>query len=63
MGVRRSRDPFTSPFDHPTHSLFPSIHDGFSGASSSVSTTTTIVNGQKHTITKIHDQNVSFFFF
>ncbi|KAI7896732.1 DnaJ domain-containing protein [Mucor mucedo] len=58
-GTRVVRDPFLSAFEGPTvnSNVFGSFNDGLSGASRSVSTTTTIVNGQKHTITKIQDAN------
>ncbi|KAI9487322.1 MAG: DnaJ domain-containing protein [Benjaminiella poitrasii] len=56
----RLHDPFSSPFDQLSMdggNLFGSGNDIVSGASRSVSTTTTIVNGQRHTITKIQDSN------
>ncbi|KAI9254751.1 DnaJ domain-containing protein [Helicostylum pulchrum] len=56
IGNRYSRDPFANPFDRPSSKVSP-MYDEFTGAASSVSTTTTIVNGKKHTITKIKDQN------
>jgi hypothetical protein len=60
-GTRIVKDPFLSAFDNPTinNNIFGSFNDGVSGASRSVSTTTTIVNGQKHTITKIQDADVN----
>ncbi|GAN01874.1 DnaJ homolog subfamily B member 8 [Mucor ambiguus] len=62
-GIRASmiHDPFTSPFDHPRNvsNISNNIYNmnGVSGASRTMSTTTSIVNGHKHTITKIIDAN------
>ncbi|KAG1375537.1 hypothetical protein G6F61_008389 [Rhizopus arrhizus] len=39
------------------NSLFNSPLGGFSGTAKSVSTTTTIINGQKRTVTRIQDEN------
>ncbi|CEP11697.1 hypothetical protein [Parasitella parasitica] len=49
-------DSFRSSFDHPQSNNVYNIN-GMSGASRTMSTTTSIVNGHKHTITKITDAN------
>ncbi|KAI8641933.1 DnaJ domain-containing protein [Parasitella parasitica] len=49
-------DSFRSPFDHAQNSNIYNM-SGMSGASRTMSTTTSIVNGRKHTITKITDAN------
>lgn len=62
-GIRTSmtHDPFKSAFGHPQNNDNSNNNifnmNGVSGASRSVSTTTSIVNGHKHTITKIIDAN------
>lgn len=61
FGGRIIIDPFSSPFHQTkgTDNIFSSLNRGIPGASRSVSTTTSIVNGRKHTITKIQDASVS----
>lgn len=64
IGSRTAQDPFFSnSFNHPVNNIninnLGSFNNGVSGASRSVSTTTSIVNGRKHTVTKIQDMNVS----
>ena len=62
-GIRASmiHDPFSSPFNHTQNNSNSSNNifnmNGISGASRTMSTTTSIVNGHKHTITKIVDAN------
>ncbi|CAO3630379.1 unnamed protein product [Mucor hiemalis] len=62
IGSRTAQDPFFSnSFNHPVNNIninnLGSFNNGVSGASRSVSTTTSIVNGRKHTVTKIQDMN------
>lgn len=53
------RDPLNHPSTNINNNIFANFSGGVSGATRSVSTTTSIVNGHKHIITKIQDVNVS----